>query len=420
MDANTKTVFFRNYNYMQCDDFANYLNKMAAKGWHFKEWGVGLQFEKGEPKNTTYAVEVFTEATEEDVKPEKNTKEFAEYCEAAGWKLIDAKRKFCVFEKIREDAVDILTPEERVNNAYKGTMSPLFLITLVAYGMVAALRWATLAIGFSNDIFSSFDLFFLAIWSLFFLQRLYRMVNAIYKRRCFLRDVADGKELYIGTRDKGQIKFSIDTLSLFLLTSFVVWNLCSYGMLGAVSILLLALMLLLGFKITVNKIRPKRETHRAVSIIFAVLFIISVLGFSTTFLIAHEIKRTPRKLPLYVSDYRENEGNEEEAYGFLDTSIFGSKRSCKVPTGADSLYYQVYRTDYDWILDKIWEEQKSEGMNKSTTDVSGEWEALEAYRNNAGDYYVKYEDAILVFEENTDVILSLEQIHIIRDKLDLR
>ena len=92
----TKKTTFKVFDYMHCDDFARYLERMAAKGRHFKEWGAGLKFEKGEPKQVNYAVEVFTKASETDLRPEPNTQEFAEYCEAADWKLVDAKQKFCI------------------------------------------------------------------------------------------------------------------------------------------------------------------------------------------------------------------------------------------------------------------------------------------------------------------------------------
>ena len=49
MSAARKTVL-KGFDYMHCDDFALYLGKMAAKGWHFREWGIGLKFEKGEPE----------------------------------------------------------------------------------------------------------------------------------------------------------------------------------------------------------------------------------------------------------------------------------------------------------------------------------------------------------------------------------
>ena len=58
--------------------------------------------------------------------------------------------------------------------------------------------------------------------------------------------------------------------------------------------------------------------------------------------------------------------------------------------------------------------------NESKTECSGDWETHIAYRNGIGDYYVRYEDAILVFYEDADTILEPGQISIIRDKLQLR
>ena len=118
MRKNTKTVL-KGFDYLHCDDFADYLEEMARKGWHFKEWGAGLVFERGAPENSCYAVEVFINGSEFDTRPDVHTQEFAEYCEAAGWKLIDAKRKFCIFKKVREDTEEILTDEERLHNISK-------------------------------------------------------------------------------------------------------------------------------------------------------------------------------------------------------------------------------------------------------------------------------------------------------------
>jgi hypothetical protein len=59
-------------------------------------------------------VEVFPKATENDIRPEPHTQEFAEYCEAAGWKFIDAEQKFCIFKKMDPDTADLFLPEERI------------------------------------------------------------------------------------------------------------------------------------------------------------------------------------------------------------------------------------------------------------------------------------------------------------------
>ena len=158
MSTKRKTVF-KGFNYMHCDDFAKYLSDMALKGWHFKEWGIGLKFEKGEPRNVTYAVEVFPKASENDMRPEPHTQEFAEFCEASGWEFVDAKQKFCIFRKVKEDAVELFLPEERVANAYKGMMSGNAVALLFLYALNAVLQWSNLNIAFARNIFSGVFLF---------------------------------------------------------------------------------------------------------------------------------------------------------------------------------------------------------------------------------------------------------------------
>ena len=68
----TKKRVFRSFGYLECDAFAEYLKEMAASGWHFSGWKLGMVFEKGEPKERIYAVEVFPKGKEEDVSPSED------------------------------------------------------------------------------------------------------------------------------------------------------------------------------------------------------------------------------------------------------------------------------------------------------------------------------------------------------------
>ena len=76
------------FSYRDCDDFANYLNRQAKKGWHFREFRLGLVFEKGEPRDTFYRVEVFPKGSEDDRKGNRDTEEYADYCREAGCKFV--------------------------------------------------------------------------------------------------------------------------------------------------------------------------------------------------------------------------------------------------------------------------------------------------------------------------------------------
>ena len=55
--------------------------------------------EAGKSLYTTriYAVEVFSKGRENDSQPGKDAEEYAEYCEAAGWQLIDGRMAGSVY-----------------------------------------------------------------------------------------------------------------------------------------------------------------------------------------------------------------------------------------------------------------------------------------------------------------------------------
>ena len=119
----TRKRSLKYFHYRECDAFAEYLHQQSLKGWHFKEWRLGLVFEQGEPEDIEYTVEVFPKGSEQDLRPGEDTKEYAEYCEAAGWKLVDAHGKFCIFRKLRKDAVPIVESEERFENIRKAELA---------------------------------------------------------------------------------------------------------------------------------------------------------------------------------------------------------------------------------------------------------------------------------------------------------
>ena len=109
----------RVFGYTQCDELAAYLQTMAKKGWQFRRFRFGLLFDRCVPTDDEYDVQVFLKNEENDLAPNEDTLDFASYCEAAGWELVDSRNRFVVFRKTREDAVPILTPEERLDSVYR-------------------------------------------------------------------------------------------------------------------------------------------------------------------------------------------------------------------------------------------------------------------------------------------------------------
>ena len=422
MGKNNKTVF-KGFDYMHCDDFARLLMDMAAKGWHFKEWGAGLKFEKGEPEQVVYAVEVFNKASENDTRPAPETKEFAEYCEAAGWELVDSKQKFCIFKKIDENATELFTPEERVTNAFKASTLGYPIALLVLYGINAVLQWINVTSFFERYIFSPTFLFSFSIWNVMFLGQLCTFVYAFIKKRKLMKDIRDGKEIYIGSQKGNRLHFTardIYVVILLALLSYyflvmkqpelIILNLALIG-----SVLLMAIL--------VNKFRPDRDTNVIIQGVFTMVvflvFIVITIGIISD--VGENVSQQKEEAPLLISDYRECLYEEDDIDIYHESNLFGSIDNYFIFTEEESIYYTIYKSENSRILDGIWEREFTEKkFNEGATDCTSEWGAEKALRNENGEYYVRYETSILVFRDYEDIYLAPEQIDIILTKLDLR
>ncbi len=119
---------FRRYANSDCDAMALYLEQMAARGWHFRGWGLGMEFEEGEPSEVRYDVQVFNNNSESQIKPGDDTFEYAAYCEAAGWTLVDSMGKLVVFRAKEREAVPIVSKEEKFGNIKKAWLTNTFLM----------------------------------------------------------------------------------------------------------------------------------------------------------------------------------------------------------------------------------------------------------------------------------------------------
>lgn len=417
-----KTVFKR-VDYMYCDDLATYLSNMALKGWHFKEWGLGLVFEKGESEVVTYAVEVFTEASENDTRPSPSTKEFAEYCEAAGWKLIDGKQKYCIFKKIQEDAVDILTPKERVTNAFKATMTGSNLGLLFLYGLNACLQLFNLTAFFSSHIFSKSSLYSVVVWVLLFIMLSSKFVYAFFKNHQLMKRIDNGEEVYLGKNTKRGLRIDMNSVMLLLLVLLLAYDIFEIG--GMNSLLVVSFILLSSVIVAwgIGKFRPDSDTNAIIQVIYGIVIVIFLFGFAGFRIISTDKDvLTLDDLPLLISDYKNAVEVSEitDLSEYQGESMFGSYFTYFIWAENDTVAYTVYRSEHEWILNKIWEDELDKKVNESVTYCTQDWDANIAFINNAYEYYVRYDDAILIFREYDDANLSLDQIMIIRDKLDLR
>jgi len=419
----------KQFDYMHCDDFAAYLSEMAAQGWHFKIWEDGLVFEKGEPADVTYAVEVFHKAKERDLGPEEDTFEFSEYCESAGWKFIDSRRKFCILKKIKDDAVPIFTPEERVKNAFKARFNITEIIGLIlAIGITVFLvKSFTIAGVFKNYFFENRNVLQLFVMGVVWITLFCSLADGVWKRIRLAADLKSGKEIYLGNRRKGPFyAYVVQVICLLALVVLLI-DLCLQGEAGlAILALVIAGVVILFYTFLLRE-RPERGKSRVIQIgFFAVLFLGLVLVAENSYR-PIDTEKMEQEMPLWVTDYRSYPYESAYEFAYIDRtrSVLGRNTEYEAwyRTGKSTsqiLRYITYESRYAWVLNKIWSDAKKEAAPDDITYCTEDWEALEAFRNNGGDYYVKYDNMIFVLQELPDVYLTKDQIDIIREKMELR
>lgn len=368
------TYRFAGFRYIERGAFAEYLHRMSLKGWHFSGWKWGMIFEKGEPEDIVYDIEVFSEAREKDLCPEKETEEYAEYCKAAGWEFIDANRKFCVFRKVSEHAVSIVTEIERVEEIWKAEGKRL-IFPIIIFGLFAVASSVNAAkTGLENWIFSDLSLFILLVFPAYFLEHVLEYIFTLKWYLTGKKRISSGKPVRYGLR----IGYRIWNLFLYVVLAVLIIWLYYFGMYKTAVAALAMWVFFWGLQAAQNYFRPGRKNGKRLRAIGSVSCI--VLAFL---------------LLVFVP--------ENASYKEINHSMLGSKEEGSFvlaeETGNEDVqfFYYLYRTDYPWIADLVWASQKREDADMGWSSEDN----LRIYRA-AGQKTIRCKDAVLVLQYKSE------------------
>jgi len=175
------------------------------------------------------------------------------------------------------------------------------------------------------------------------------------------------------------------------------------------------------FAVLLAKFRPEASTNVAIQVIFVIMFflVVTIAAF-TIFSGRYSDETGLEKVPLKITDYREWNDEIDDISVYHEKNMLGSMDTYFIFGEKESIHYEIYRTEHDWILDRIWNDELEYKYNENRSDCTKEWAAKKAFRNALGEYYVRYGDVVFMFSDYEDVVLTDEQIAIIREKLDLR
>ena len=385
------TYRFVNFCYTERGAFAEYLHKMSLKGWHFAGWKWGMVFEQGEPEDIVYDVEIFSEAGEKDLRPEEETEEYAEYCRAAGWEFVDANRKFCVFRKVSEYAVPIVTETELVEEIWKAEGKRM-LIPAIIFGIFAVDYLVTaVKTGIENWLFSDLHLFILFLLPAYFLGYVLQYIFALKWYLTGKKRISSGKPVKYGLRIGYRIWNAFVNIALAVLIVWVYY----LGLHKIAVIALIAVLFFGGLQAAENYFRPRRKNGRKIrrigwgSYIVLSLFLLILLP-------------------------------ENTSYNEPDQSILGSMEEGSFVLAEETgdkdvqFSYYLYQTDHPWVADVVWSSQKREDADMGWSSEGN----LRIYRA-VGQRTIRCKDAVLVLQYKSDELTD-EQLHAALSRLGLQ
>ena len=401
MAKNVKTVRKR-FDYRQCDDFAAYLNHMARQGWHFKEFRSGLVFEKGECEDSVYAVEIFTDGTAHDMQPSYKAMNFAEYCEAAGWKLIDQRVKWCVLKRTREDAVPIFTDEERFENVKSVTYCPPRKI-LWLYALFLIFILGDICYNPKHYLFSHTGFCVSVCHPYLFLNNLSQFLEYRRWHKDCENRLDRGEPLYFRHSGKNiaeRVLVLIEILPLLLLLLYLSQ---SFTVPIAVLLVIFTIPVLLGklperFRMSVDS----SKILNTLSFSFLLFTFIVLMGVSYYRDMHQPIQEPP--VPPSVFQTAETVVTVDLD---RDTTPFGSKLSCDIYSLEEDVGYYVYKSQYGWVLDTVWN-QEVRKADQQAENCADEWDAADAFRTATGRYVVRYGDRILILRPGLEPLTQAQ------------
>lgn len=429
----TKTVL-KNFHYKEADDFAAYLHDMSLKGWHFSEWRLGLVFEKGEPENITYSVEVFQKGSEMDTRPEPDTEEFAEYCEAAGWKFLDSKRKFCIFRKKSEDAVPIVTPEERFENI-KNAEWRCWREYFISCVLITGLYWGQfLTVSFESWIFSNLFLVCLGIVTLLFAVRALQAVSLVIWSRKRKKHLLENREVYYGHENNNSVRMQSLRMAVPVLLALVILAAAIAERMYQAAVFCAAVFLMFGvICIWIGSARPSRGENQmiqigtgiAVPIVSAVIILMIIIGgfMDSSGSQPDAEGLLDSRAPLLQEDFKEKSGkityiDEGKQKSFMgEMGYYYVKYAEEGSETPDDIQYEIYESTHSWILDMIWKNKlKGRDNPEDCTAVWGTEQAL-VDRSDLNRYYVRGKNKLFTLATGEE--LNGQQIQVIKEKIGM-
>lgn len=443
-----------------------HLDKMAKKGWFLKTIGTYFwTYEKGEPKDLTYEVTYFSEASDFNPYPTDNQEAYYEYCEAAGWTLVAAKDKLQVFSTASENPTPIESDEalkfQSIHKSMKKSMILIYGLLLIVAIFQLICTFIILNINPLLFYTDSIGIYSFAIWITLVLGIIYYFLDYGVWYHGTKKAIASGskyqRDHYKGRRIVNIVMLFLSIILVIPIIRMILSN--DYWWIGLMIITMIIAIVIVSFIIKrfMKKIGSSGKVNIAVTLVAVMITVILSIGFT---LLGMDYVATNRvferkaygsysftdnygnlrtydiykdSLPLTLEDLGLNFDNKDYSYrlqqedSYAISYIYGSQVAPAYLNDAPQLHYELahikikdlYDTFKDYFVTKY--ESFEEGNFILVDDIY--WGADKAYQLTMNGrfynvYLICYEDKILAINLGySPDLVNTEQIEVIREKL---
>ena len=274
----------------ECDAMKEYLEEMALKGWKLTSFSrLFLYFEQIAPQPLHYSVEIFSKAYVSDSVPNNQTREYIEYCNAAGWEFVHNSGQMVIFVSASSDTTPIETDErEKLSTIAKAIIKQNIVAIIVAIMWIASNAMTNSLTSLPPPDFSfSFILISTIITFLAWLVALYNLCPVVVFIAWYINQkhrLFEGKPIqYISLKKHFYfmvirlIPFAIFAIVLLIIAKpedGVIGLYIVVFVIGPIALLILCLILLLHF---LSKARLNRTINIIITVVGSIAIVIAVI-----------------------------------------------------------------------------------------------------------------------------------------------
>ena len=193
------------------------------------------------------------------------------------------------------------------------------------------------------------SLFNISVWTILFLNQLFKVLYAVRAKAKILKQIKEGRDVYIGNNKSGKKIWSGHTFNTMILLLLCLLLFVMLEDRALVIYYIILMVITFSFSIILAKKRPDAVTNTAIQVVFTIVYMFLLLMIP--FMIFSDRRESRgnienlENVPLLVSDYKVSSEEIDDISISLEKNILGSKEYYWVH-GEESISYEVYRSKY--------------------------------------------------------------------------